>query len=327
MAAPVASGWSVRRVGLAPTGKRRLSTAHTLNGHSMTSSASASRFGGTSRPSALAVLRFDHQLVLGRRLHRKVGRLVALEDSVDVAARERIGTPINFHVLSADLSSTGRSGGNSHASQSEDCDGRCCFVGGNGSGRCSTDTKRGSERHTGSAKPDAGSEGRRAKGRAESRAESSRAKGRAESRAESSRAKGRAEGRAESSRTKGRAEGRAESSRTKGRTEGRAESSRTKGRTEGRAESSRTKGRTEGRAEISRARCRRTRHDDNCYDRATYPDSSDDHQREQRATGDKRQFLADRRRGRTEHGHDRFAASEGSGDLSRLARILLFPRG
>jgi hypothetical protein len=34
IAAPVASGWERRRVGLAPTGKRRLSTAHTLNGHS-----------------------------------------------------------------------------------------------------------------------------------------------------------------------------------------------------------------------------------------------------------------------------------------------------
>ena len=33
IAAPVASGWSVRRVGLAPTGKRRLVTAHTHNGH------------------------------------------------------------------------------------------------------------------------------------------------------------------------------------------------------------------------------------------------------------------------------------------------------
>src|ERR1700681_2823842 len=33
MTAPVASGWSVRRVGLAPTGKRRLVTAHTHNGH------------------------------------------------------------------------------------------------------------------------------------------------------------------------------------------------------------------------------------------------------------------------------------------------------
>jgi hypothetical protein len=34
MTAPVASGWSVRRVGLAPTGKRRLVTAHTYCGPS-----------------------------------------------------------------------------------------------------------------------------------------------------------------------------------------------------------------------------------------------------------------------------------------------------
>ena len=33
MTAPVASGWSGCRVGLAPTGKRRLSTAHTRSGH------------------------------------------------------------------------------------------------------------------------------------------------------------------------------------------------------------------------------------------------------------------------------------------------------
>src|SRR5882672_6522388 len=31
--APIASGWSGCRVGLAPTGKRRLCTAHTLSGH------------------------------------------------------------------------------------------------------------------------------------------------------------------------------------------------------------------------------------------------------------------------------------------------------
>ena len=31
--APIASGWSGCRVGLAPTGKRRLSTAHTQSGH------------------------------------------------------------------------------------------------------------------------------------------------------------------------------------------------------------------------------------------------------------------------------------------------------
>jgi hypothetical protein len=34
MAAPAASGWGGRRVGLAPTGKRRLITAHTQSGHS-----------------------------------------------------------------------------------------------------------------------------------------------------------------------------------------------------------------------------------------------------------------------------------------------------
>ena len=33
MTAPVASGWSVCRVGLAPTGTRRIVTAHTLSGH------------------------------------------------------------------------------------------------------------------------------------------------------------------------------------------------------------------------------------------------------------------------------------------------------
>src|ERR1700719_2022102 len=32
MTAPIASGWSECRVGLAPTGKRRLCTAHTHNG-------------------------------------------------------------------------------------------------------------------------------------------------------------------------------------------------------------------------------------------------------------------------------------------------------
>src|ERR1700758_134085 len=33
MTAPIASGWSVCRVGLTPTGKRRLYTAHTHSGH------------------------------------------------------------------------------------------------------------------------------------------------------------------------------------------------------------------------------------------------------------------------------------------------------
>src|SRR6202166_4274327 len=34
MTAPIASGWSGCRMGFAPTGKRRLCTAHTRNGHS-----------------------------------------------------------------------------------------------------------------------------------------------------------------------------------------------------------------------------------------------------------------------------------------------------
>src|SRR5712675_1200562 len=38
IAAPVASGWSGRRVGLTPTGKRRLFTAHANCGHSLATS-------------------------------------------------------------------------------------------------------------------------------------------------------------------------------------------------------------------------------------------------------------------------------------------------
>ena len=38
----------------------------------------AERFGG---------LEVNHQLEFGRRLHRQIGRLLALEDAVDVAGR------------------------------------------------------------------------------------------------------------------------------------------------------------------------------------------------------------------------------------------------
>ena len=56
--------------------------------HSITSSARASsESAALSRPSALAVLRLIDQLVLGRRLHRQVGRLLALEDAIDIAGR------------------------------------------------------------------------------------------------------------------------------------------------------------------------------------------------------------------------------------------------
>src|SRR4030095_14739263 len=57
--------------------------------HSITSSARARSIGGTSRPSALAVLR----LILGGSLHRKVGRLLAHED---YEAKRRPGSVADF---------------------------------------------------------------------------------------------------------------------------------------------------------------------------------------------------------------------------------------
>ncbi|HWY14985.1 MAG TPA: hypothetical protein VNX86_07600, partial [Rhizomicrobium sp.] len=50
MTAPVASGWSVRRVGLAPTGKRRLLTAHANSGHSADGVAN-----GSNQPPAVMI--------------------------------------------------------------------------------------------------------------------------------------------------------------------------------------------------------------------------------------------------------------------------------
>ena len=43
----------------------------------------------------MAVLRLMHQFVLGRRLHRQVGRLLALEDAIDVAG----GAPVLIDVI------------------------------------------------------------------------------------------------------------------------------------------------------------------------------------------------------------------------------------
>ena len=54
--------------------------------YSITSSARASSVGGTARPSALAVLRLIDQLILGRRLHRKVGGLLAFKDAVNIVS-------------------------------------------------------------------------------------------------------------------------------------------------------------------------------------------------------------------------------------------------
>src|SRR5439155_23036169 len=55
--------------------------------YSITSSARVSTVAGTSRPSALAVLRFSTVSYFRRRLHRQVGRLLALEGAIRAAVQ------------------------------------------------------------------------------------------------------------------------------------------------------------------------------------------------------------------------------------------------
>ena len=72
--------------GLAPADRASFAGAFP---HSITSSARASSVGGTVEAEGLGGLEIDRQLVLGRRLHRQIGRLLALEDAVDVEAERR----------------------------------------------------------------------------------------------------------------------------------------------------------------------------------------------------------------------------------------------
>ncbi len=79
MTAPVASGWSVRRVGLAPTGKRRLLTAHANSGHSPTA-------WRIVKPNAERRPSCKSRPVLGRRgagRHDKHGHRSAYGESPD----------------------------------------------------------------------------------------------------------------------------------------------------------------------------------------------------------------------------------------------------
>src|SRR5262249_408095 len=54
--------------------------------YSITSSARASSVGRDLEANRLCGLEVDHQIVLGRRLYRQIGRLLALEDPVDIAS-------------------------------------------------------------------------------------------------------------------------------------------------------------------------------------------------------------------------------------------------
>ena len=57
--------------------------------YSITSSARASKRRRHGEAERLGGLEIDHQLVLGRSLDRQIGRLLALEDAIDVSGRRR----------------------------------------------------------------------------------------------------------------------------------------------------------------------------------------------------------------------------------------------
>ena len=83
MTAPIASGWSGCRVGLAPTGKRRLVTAHTRSGHR-----ASMKDGALSRP--LNEQRPDFRIgVLDHRTDTKAGPHVS-------RSYERAGAGVDF---------------------------------------------------------------------------------------------------------------------------------------------------------------------------------------------------------------------------------------
>src|SRR5580700_5539036 len=87
MTAPVASGWSVRRMGLAPTGKRRLLTAHANSGHWKASI----RLKAVGRPCA-KIKNFSHrqndqELRLGGR--KRLGRPSCYQSDEKLYERRR----------------------------------------------------------------------------------------------------------------------------------------------------------------------------------------------------------------------------------------------
>ena len=66
------------------------SVMNSRRSHSITSSARASSDRRHVDAERLGGLEVDHQFVLGRRLHRQVGRLLALENAVDIASRAAV---------------------------------------------------------------------------------------------------------------------------------------------------------------------------------------------------------------------------------------------
>jgi hypothetical protein len=81
------SGQTRARLECPLSAKSRLMQRSKMDRYSITSSARASSPDGYGETEHLGGLEVDHQLVLGRRLHRQVGRHLALEDAIDIARR------------------------------------------------------------------------------------------------------------------------------------------------------------------------------------------------------------------------------------------------
>src|SRR3954451_13661690 len=78
--------YSLTWAGLPPAGSHQLCLAHSFN-HLVRGRQQRRRHGKVERLRGLEV---DHQFELGRLLHRQVGRLLTLEDAIDVAG----GAPV-----------------------------------------------------------------------------------------------------------------------------------------------------------------------------------------------------------------------------------------
>src|SRR6266851_5151908 len=87
MTAPIASGWSDCRVGLTPTGKRRLCTAHANNGHSWGTPFTNLNIERLFANSPVRHSRFAHALGNPRTLC-ETGRIVRWRTGVEVGERE-----------------------------------------------------------------------------------------------------------------------------------------------------------------------------------------------------------------------------------------------
>jgi len=74
---------SVQRPGAKSSREQMQQITRAMRAYSITSSARASSVGGTSRPSALAVLEVDHEFEFGRLLDRQVGQLRPAQNPVD----------------------------------------------------------------------------------------------------------------------------------------------------------------------------------------------------------------------------------------------------